>query len=75
MDAVVVTSAMLEPVMDSITGNLGVLLPVGLTILAVMVGVALIPRIIWKFFQTLEGPGFVPGLSKSNEFKERRFIV
>jgi hypothetical protein len=48
--AVVVTQAMLEPVIDSITGNLGVLLPVGLTILAVMVGVALIPRIIWKFF-------------------------
>ena len=48
--AVVVTQAMLEPVIESITGNLGVLLPVGLTILAVMVGVALIPRIIWKFF-------------------------
>lgn len=48
--AVVVTQAMLQPVIDSITGNLGVLLPVGLTILAVMVGVALIPRIIWKFF-------------------------
>ena len=47
---VVITEAMLEPVVDSITGNLGVLLPVGLTILAVMIGVALIPRIIWKFF-------------------------
>ncbi len=47
---VVITEAMLQPVVDSITGNLGVLLPVGLTILAVMVGVALIPRIIWKFF-------------------------
>lgn len=48
--AVVITEAMLQPVVDSITGNLGVLLPVGLTILAVMIGVALIPRIIWKFF-------------------------
>ena len=47
---VVITEGMLEPVVDSITGNLGVLLPVGLTILAVMIGVALIPRIIWKFF-------------------------
>jgi len=47
---VVITETMLEPVVDSITGNLGVLLPVGLTILAVMIGVALIPRIIWKFF-------------------------
>ena len=50
MTAVVITEAMLQPVVDSITGNLGVLLPVGLTILAVMIGVALIPRIIWKFF-------------------------
>lgn len=49
-ETVVITADMLEPVVDSITGNLGVLLPVGLTILAVMVGVALIPRIIWKFF-------------------------
>lgn len=48
--AVVITETMLQPVVDSITGNLGVLLPVGLTILAVMIGVALIPRIIWKFF-------------------------
>lgn len=48
--AVVVTSEMLEPVVSAITDNLGVLLPVGLTILAVMIGVSLIPRIIYKFF-------------------------
>lgn len=47
---VVVTAEMLAPVTEAITGNLGVLLPVGLTIMAVMIGVALIPRIIWKFF-------------------------
>lgn len=45
-----VDSTMLQPVTDSLTGNLGVLLPVGITILAVLIGVALIPRIIWKFF-------------------------
>lgn len=50
MSPVVVTADMLQPIVDSITGNLGVLLPVGVTILAVMIGVALIPRIIWKFF-------------------------
>lgn len=48
--AVVITSEMLQPVIDSITGNLEVLLVAGLAILAVMVGVALIPRIIWRFF-------------------------
>lgn len=47
---VVVTSDMLAPVVDAITGNLAVLLPVGLTIMAVMIGVAIIPRIIYKFF-------------------------
>lgn len=45
-----VTSEMLEPISQAITGNLGVLLPVGITIMAVMIGVALIPRIIYKFF-------------------------
>lgn len=45
-----VTSDMLQPISDAITGNLGVLLPIGITIMAVMLGVALIPRIIWKFF-------------------------
>lgn len=45
-----VTSGMLAPVTSAITDNLGVLLPVGITIMAVMIGVSLIPRIIYKFF-------------------------
>ena len=48
--AVTVTSAMLQPITSAITDNLGVLLPVGITIMAVMLGVSLIPRIIYKFF-------------------------
>ena len=40
----------LTGVTDGITANLGVLLPVGLTILGIMIGVSLIPRIIYKFF-------------------------
>lgn len=46
----VVTAEMLAPVIDTITANVTVLLPVGLGILAIMLGIALIPRIIWKFF-------------------------
>jgi hypothetical protein len=46
----VVTSAMLQPIVDTIMANVTVLLPVGLGILAIMLGIALIPRIIWKFF-------------------------
>lgn len=46
----IVTSAMLAPITTAITDNLAVLLPVGLTIMAVMLGISLIPRIIYKFF-------------------------
>jgi len=48
--AFVVSSLDLAPIVDTITGNLTVILPVGLTILAIMVGVSLIPRILQKFF-------------------------
>lgn len=45
----VVTAEMLEPVTTAITENLAVCLPVGLGLLAIMLGVSLIPR-IYKFF-------------------------
>ena len=45
-----VTSEMLQPISDAVTSNLNVLLPVGIGIMAIMIGVALIPRIIYKFF-------------------------
>lgn len=48
--AVTVTSAMLAPVTSAVTDNLAVLLPVGIGIMAIMLGVSLIPRIIYKFF-------------------------
>ena len=48
--AFTIASADLVPISETITANLAVLLPVGLSIMAIMVGVALIPRIIWKFF-------------------------
>ena len=50
METVVVTSAMLQPITDAITGSMPVLLPVGITLLAIGLGVSLIPRIIYKFF-------------------------
>ena len=46
----IVTQAMLTPLVDTITANVTVLLPVGLGILAIMLGISLIPRIIYKFF-------------------------
>jgi len=46
----IITSAMLEPIVSAITSNLGVLLPVGISIMAIMIGVKLVPRIIYRFF-------------------------
>lgn len=50
MDGVAITSAMLEPITTAVSSNVGVILPVGVTILGIMVGVSLIPRIVYKFF-------------------------
>lgn len=47
--APVVTSAMLAPITETLNTNLGVLLPVGIGIMAVMIGIGLIPRILYKF--------------------------
>lgn len=44
------TAEMFEGLTSTITSNLGVLLPVGLTIMGIMIAVSLIPRIIYKFF-------------------------
>lgn len=43
------TSGMFDGLISTITTNLGVLLPIGLTIMGIMVAVSLIPRIIYKF--------------------------
>ena len=44
-----VTTEMVTPVLTMIQSSVGVLVPIGITILGIMVGVSLIPRIIYKF--------------------------
>ena len=44
------TAGMFDGLISTITNNLGVLLPIGLTIMGIMIAVSLIPRIIYKFF-------------------------
>lgn len=44
-----IDTAMLQPLTEALTSNLDVLLPVGITIMGTMVGVSLIPRIVYKF--------------------------
>ncbi len=50
MEGLTLTSAMFESLLSTITSNLGVLLPVGLSLMGIMIAVSLIPRIIYKFF-------------------------
>lgn len=45
-----ITAEMLAPITTAVTSNLGTLLPVGIGLMAIMLGVSLIPRIVWKFF-------------------------
>lgn len=44
-----VTAEMLAPITTALTSNLTTLLPVGIGIMATMIGVSLIPRIVYKF--------------------------
>ena len=49
IEGLTLTSKMFEPLTTGITSNLGVLIPVGLTIMGIMIAVSLIPRIVYKF--------------------------
>lgn len=44
-----VTAEMLKPITDSITSNAEVIVPVGVTIMGIMVAISVIPRILYKF--------------------------
>lgn len=47
--AVTVTKDMFSGLTSAITSNAEVLIPVGVGIMAIMVGISLIPRILYKF--------------------------
>lgn len=44
-----ITSTMLQPITEALTSNLEVILPVGMGVMGTMIGVSLIPRLIYKF--------------------------
>lgn len=44
-----VTAEMLAPITDGLSKNLAIILPVGMTIMGTLIGVSLIPRLIYKF--------------------------
>lgn len=44
-----ITAEMLAPITEALSSNLNVILPVGMGIMGTMIGVGLIPRLIYKF--------------------------
>lgn len=44
-----ITADMLAPITDAISNNITVLIPVGIGVMGTMIGVSLIPRIVYKF--------------------------
>lgn len=49
MENFAVTAQMVAPITDALSSGLTTLVPIGIGIMAVMIGVSLIPRIIYKF--------------------------
>lgn len=44
-----ITAEMLAPITQTLTNNLDVLVPIGISIMGTMIGIGLIPRIVYKF--------------------------
>lgn len=44
-----ITAEMLAPITQALSSNLEVILPVGMGVMGTMIGVSLIPRLIYKF--------------------------
>lgn len=44
-----ITEELVAPITNAINSGLSTLVPIGLTIMGVMIGIGLIPRIIYKF--------------------------
>ena len=44
------TPEMFAPLVETITTNVSVLLPIGLTIMGIFVAISLIPKIFYRFF-------------------------
>jgi hypothetical protein len=44
-----ITNDMVQPIITTITSGITTLLPIGITIMGIFIGVSLIPRMIYKF--------------------------
>lgn len=46
-----ITAEMLEPVVEGVSANIGVIVPIGIGLFAILLGVKLIPKILGSFIQ------------------------
>lgn len=46
---VAITSEMLKPLVEGVTANIGVILPIGIGLFAIIIGVNMVPKMIKKF--------------------------
>lgn len=49
LPSIAITQDMLKPLLDGVVSNVGVILPVGLGLFSILLGVKLIPRLISRF--------------------------
>ncbi|WP_179850677.1 hypothetical protein [Candidatus Pelagibacter communis] len=45
----IISAADIQPIVDQLLANVEVIVPVGLVIMSTMIGISLIPRILYKF--------------------------
>lgn len=45
-----ITSDMIAPIQTAVTSGITTILPVGIAIMSALIGVSLIPKIIYRFF-------------------------
>jgi hypothetical protein len=44
------TADLVQPIVENVEGAATILIPIGIGIMAVMIGISLFPKIIYKFF-------------------------
>lgn len=49
LESVAISTEMLKPVVDGVAANLAVIIPIGIALFAILLGVTLIPKVIEKF--------------------------
>lgn len=51
LPTIAITQAMLKPLVDGVISNLGVILPIGIGLFSIMLGIKLIPRALGWFLK------------------------